>query len=218
MSIGKHAIDDPAQLQGKTVGTAGIPYQSAYLKTILDARRRRPGLGQGGQRRLQPRPGDAVQEGRRDARRLLELRGHPAAPARSSTRGSSASTRPASRPTTSSCIVARAAGPRATAARRCAASCARSARATRPLRADPQAGRRAAAGGQPGPRPRPAARERQGDAARVLPGGRQAVRLAGPARSGRRYGEWMYDNNLLTQPAGGRPRADERVPARPGAG
>ncbi len=36
MSIGKHAIADPAQLKGKTVGTAGIPYQSAYLKAILD--------------------------------------------------------------------------------------------------------------------------------------------------------------------------------------
>ena len=36
---------------------------------------RRPGVGQGDQRRLQPRPGDALQEGRRDARRVLELRG-----------------------------------------------------------------------------------------------------------------------------------------------
>jgi putative hydroxymethylpyrimidine transport system substrate-binding protein len=36
MSIGKHAISDPAQLKGKTVGTAGIPYQSAYLKAILE--------------------------------------------------------------------------------------------------------------------------------------------------------------------------------------
>ncbi len=35
MSVGKHAISDPKQLRGKTVGTAGIPYQSAYLKTIL---------------------------------------------------------------------------------------------------------------------------------------------------------------------------------------
>jgi putative hydroxymethylpyrimidine transport system substrate-binding protein len=35
ISIGKHAISDPAKLQGKTVGTAGIPYQSAYLKAIL---------------------------------------------------------------------------------------------------------------------------------------------------------------------------------------
>jgi putative hydroxymethylpyrimidine transport system substrate-binding protein len=35
MSIGPKAIHDPAQLAGKRVGTAGIPYQSAYLKTIL---------------------------------------------------------------------------------------------------------------------------------------------------------------------------------------
>jgi putative hydroxymethylpyrimidine transport system substrate-binding protein len=35
MSVGDHAITDPKQLAGKTVGTAGIPYQSAYLKTIL---------------------------------------------------------------------------------------------------------------------------------------------------------------------------------------
>ncbi len=35
MSVGKDGIKDPAQLKGKTVGTAGIPYQSAYLKAIL---------------------------------------------------------------------------------------------------------------------------------------------------------------------------------------
>ncbi len=35
MSLGDRAIRDPAQLEGKTVGTAGIPYQSAYLKAIL---------------------------------------------------------------------------------------------------------------------------------------------------------------------------------------
>jgi putative hydroxymethylpyrimidine transport system substrate-binding protein len=36
MSVGKDAIRDPKELAGKRVGTAGIPYQSAYLKTILD--------------------------------------------------------------------------------------------------------------------------------------------------------------------------------------
>ena len=36
MSIGRRAIRDPKELEGKTVGTAGIPYQSAYLRTILD--------------------------------------------------------------------------------------------------------------------------------------------------------------------------------------
>jgi putative hydroxymethylpyrimidine transport system substrate-binding protein len=35
MSIGDHAITSPKQLDGKTVGTAGIPYQTAYLRTIL---------------------------------------------------------------------------------------------------------------------------------------------------------------------------------------
>jgi putative hydroxymethylpyrimidine transport system substrate-binding protein len=36
MSLGKNAITKPQQLAGKRVGTAGIPYQSAYLKTILE--------------------------------------------------------------------------------------------------------------------------------------------------------------------------------------
>jgi putative hydroxymethylpyrimidine transport system substrate-binding protein len=36
MSLGDRAITKPEQLAGKRVGTAGIPYQSAYLKTILE--------------------------------------------------------------------------------------------------------------------------------------------------------------------------------------
>jgi putative hydroxymethylpyrimidine transport system substrate-binding protein len=36
MSVGAKGLTRPQQLAGKTVGTAGIPYQSAYLKTILD--------------------------------------------------------------------------------------------------------------------------------------------------------------------------------------
>ena len=35
MSVGKAGIRSPRDLRGKRVGTAGIPYQSAYLKTIL---------------------------------------------------------------------------------------------------------------------------------------------------------------------------------------
>ena len=35
MAIGRKNIDSPRDLRGKRVGTAGIPYQSAYLKTIL---------------------------------------------------------------------------------------------------------------------------------------------------------------------------------------
>jgi putative hydroxymethylpyrimidine transport system substrate-binding protein len=36
MSVGSHRITSPKQLAGKRVGTSGIPYQSAYLKTILE--------------------------------------------------------------------------------------------------------------------------------------------------------------------------------------
>jgi putative hydroxymethylpyrimidine transport system substrate-binding protein len=36
MSVGRSAVRDPSELAGKRVGTAGIPYQSAYLRTILE--------------------------------------------------------------------------------------------------------------------------------------------------------------------------------------
>ncbi len=36
ISIGPKAIREPGQLEGAKVGTAGIPYQDAYLKTIVD--------------------------------------------------------------------------------------------------------------------------------------------------------------------------------------
>jgi putative hydroxymethylpyrimidine transport system substrate-binding protein len=36
MAVGKAGIRTPQDLQGKRVGTAGIPYPSAYLETILD--------------------------------------------------------------------------------------------------------------------------------------------------------------------------------------
>jgi putative hydroxymethylpyrimidine transport system substrate-binding protein len=37
MALGKAGIRTPQDLRGKRVGTAGIPYQSAYLETILEA-------------------------------------------------------------------------------------------------------------------------------------------------------------------------------------
>jgi putative hydroxymethylpyrimidine transport system substrate-binding protein len=36
MAVGKAGVHSPQDLRGKRVGTAGIPYQSAYLKTILE--------------------------------------------------------------------------------------------------------------------------------------------------------------------------------------
>jgi putative hydroxymethylpyrimidine transport system substrate-binding protein len=35
MSIGDKAITDPGQLEGRKIGTSGIPYQDAYLQTIV---------------------------------------------------------------------------------------------------------------------------------------------------------------------------------------
>ncbi len=80
ISIGSKHITRISQLRGKTVGTAGIPYQTAYLDTMLEPRRGRAQFGQAGRRRRQPRPRDDRRTGRRDARRLLELRGDRAAP------------------------------------------------------------------------------------------------------------------------------------------
>ncbi len=36
MSLGDRAIGEPGKLEDKKVGTAGIPYQDAYLKTVLE--------------------------------------------------------------------------------------------------------------------------------------------------------------------------------------
>ena len=102
MSIGKHAIDDPAQLKGKTVGTAGIPYQSAYLKAILA----RAGVDPSSVKEVNVGfnlvPAMKTKTRRRHPGRLLELRGRAAAACRRPTRRSSAWRTSASRPTTSS--------------------------------------------------------------------------------------------------------------------
>jgi putative hydroxymethylpyrimidine transport system substrate-binding protein len=42
MAIGSKNVDSPRDLRGKRVGTAGIPYQSAYLRTILERARVNP--------------------------------------------------------------------------------------------------------------------------------------------------------------------------------
>ena len=46
ISLGDDAIARPADLRGKKVGTAGIPYQSAYLKTILEGAGLAPGAAE----------------------------------------------------------------------------------------------------------------------------------------------------------------------------
>ena len=60
MSLGKDAITDPRQLRGKRVGTAGIPYQDGLPRDDPRGGRRPEDDGEAGQRRLQPRPRDAL--------------------------------------------------------------------------------------------------------------------------------------------------------------
>ena len=76
ISLPKAKIRKPADLEGKTVGTAGIDYQHAYLQTDSPRGGRRAGVGQGAQRRVRPDARPAHRQGRRGARRVLELRGH----------------------------------------------------------------------------------------------------------------------------------------------
>jgi putative hydroxymethylpyrimidine transport system substrate-binding protein len=42
MALGSKHIERPSDLRGKRVGTAGIPYQAAYLRTILERARIKP--------------------------------------------------------------------------------------------------------------------------------------------------------------------------------
>ena len=69
---GSHDVKD---LRGKTIATAGIPYQEAYLQTILE----RAGLSTSDvERRRRPAgaaAGDPLRARRRDARRLPQRRG-----------------------------------------------------------------------------------------------------------------------------------------------
>ena len=74
--------DAAADLDGKTVGTAGIPYQSDYLETILEDGRTVTGRRRRGERRFQPAACADRRPGRRDPRRLPEHRGGRPAPPR----------------------------------------------------------------------------------------------------------------------------------------
>ena len=83
ISLPKWGIGAAADLQGKTVGTAGIPYQSDYLKTILQSAGALLVGGHGGQRRPQPAARPDRGRGRCHPRRLPEHRGGRPAGARS---------------------------------------------------------------------------------------------------------------------------------------
>ena len=73
---------EPADLKGKTVGTAGIDYQEAYLEDDPGRRGREPLDREGAQRRLRLQPRADHRQDRRGAGRVLELRGRGPAAAR----------------------------------------------------------------------------------------------------------------------------------------
>ena len=78
VSVGSQNITSPKDLRGRRSAPPGIPYQTAFLQTILQHAHvpassvKQVDVGEGSGTR------DGVRQGRRDARRLLELRGDPA--------------------------------------------------------------------------------------------------------------------------------------------
>ena len=77
VSVGsKHIV--AAQLRGKTRRRRRDPVPARLPRHDPRARGRPSELGSRGQRRREPRAGDALRQGRRHPRRLLELRGDPA--------------------------------------------------------------------------------------------------------------------------------------------
>ena len=85
-----------ADLGGKTVATAGIPYQDAFLKTILARSGQSTDDVKSVDGRPQPPPRPALGAGRRDPRRLRQCRGRRPGAARQGPDGRAG--RPARRP------------------------------------------------------------------------------------------------------------------------
>ena len=81
IALPKQHVTTVANLAGKKVGTAGIPYQAAELKTALQSAGVNPAKTQEVNVGFNLVPGDALGQGGRDTGRLLELRGDPAAAA-----------------------------------------------------------------------------------------------------------------------------------------
>ena len=206
--------------RGKRVGTAGLPYQSAYLQTILAQRRRRP-RGRSRRRNVGFNlvPAMLSRQGRRDARRVLELRGRgppaPRAPAEDPADGEARradlrrarSSSPAARTSTR-------ASPRS-----CGASCAPPRAATSACARTRSIGVDALLKVDPGPRARAADRGRRAPRCRSS-SPRTATKPFGWQEPSEwdAYGRWMYEQQAAQAAAGRGTGADQRVPAGRGAG
>ena len=203
--------------RARRVGTAGIPYQAAELKTALHGRARRT-------RRASSEvnvgfnlvPAMLSGQGRRDARRLLELRGDAAAQLHKRPLTDPRRSRRRARRTTSwcsSCARTR----RARAARTCARSCRRSRAAS--ARCAPTRPRPPRSSSRPTPRSnRSCSWHRSSRRCRRRCPRKRASRSAGRSPSAwAAFGSWMFSH----APARARPQrrtaaVHERVPARPG--
>ena len=215
ISLPEAKIREPADLKGKTVGTAGIDYQSAYLRTILLEAGGHAVEREGAQRGLLARPGAADRPGGRHPRRVLELRGRGPASGAGASRGSSGWTTPACPPTTSWCWWPTPTRWTATAARS-APSSARSRAACATCARTRTTAHRRPARGQSRPRPGAAARGAEGHPAAVLPAARQALRLAGPGAVGR-VRRVDGGQPAARRAAGHAPGVHQRAAARRGA-
>ena len=215
MATRKSGVRSVRDLRGKRVGTAGIPYQSAYLKTIL-ARANVPASSrEGDERRRQPAARDAVRA--RSTRRWARSGTSRASSCASA--GSEpwiAARRPARRPGLRRAGAGR---QRGRASRTSATTCACSSRrVARGARAGPQ--RPAAA--RPGACSTPTT-DLQAAARRARACGSRSRRCfpsSATSRSGyldpvqwRNYGGWMVDNGLLEGAARRRRGAHERAAA-----
>ncbi len=217
MALPASKIKSAKDLAGKRVGTAGIGYQSAYLKTILDKAGVDPGsvketnVGFDFTRPLISKRVDATlgafwnyegvdlqRRGKKPVILKMDQLGVPAY--------------------NELVFVARREDFDENGSSRLRRFLQATARGHRALREDPSVRRRRAAGGRLGPGPRAADGRREGDAAGVLPRGRGPhVRLDGPRPvAGLRGldGAERADQAAAVRGAG----SDQRVPAGRGAG
>ena len=170
--------------KGKTVATAGIPYQDAFLKTILARAKLDPLRRQGGQRRLRPAAGAGRRQRRRRCSAASATSRASTCASAAKTRSSPRSTSSACRPTTSWCwsptaSAGRGPGEDPPLHRRAGA------RHRRPRSKQPESGDQSAARSQPGPRPETDQSRGGSDAAAARRAHRgAALRLHGPGAVG----------------------------------
>ena len=206
-------IASVADLGGKTVGTAGIPYQTAMLQAALHAAH------------LTPAPPSRSTSASTSCRRCCRARStrrsaatgttrRSSSPWRTASRRSSPSTGPGCPHTTSSCWWC-ANTTRAPAGWTCAPSCRPSAAASR--RSAPTRRRRPRSCSRPTPRCRESSSWNRSGARCRRPSRRRASPSAGRIRRhGRHFAEWMYAQALTRHPPGAElpPFSNEFLPGQ----